>query len=109
MTCRAGRLNPAERGKKMKKLTQRQISDLSYQLTVACLAADLHYKLAAEADDAGNEDESDSHYADFHETCNTIASLLVTLTAGQIDELTARRMAYHKREQIQALYRKHTA
>ena len=92
----------------MTKLTQRQINDLSYQLQVACLAADLYQKLSEEADDAGKEDESDAHYENYHESCNSIAELLKELTGGQIDDFSAKRMAHHKREQIQALYNKHT-
>lgn len=92
----------------MKNLTRHQINDLAYQLQIACSAADLHWELSEEADSAGNEGESDKHYSDYYEACETISALLIKLTSGKIDEFTAKRMAHHKRAQIQTLYNKHT-
>lgn len=89
-------------------MTQKKINSLSYSLTIACLAADLHYKLSEEADETGDEAQSDIYYSDYHKSCDNIAEILVELTGGEIDNKTAKRMAHFKREEILALYDKHT-
>lgn len=87
-------------------MTQSKINSLSYSLTVSCLAADLHWKLMEESDTVGNEIESDAHYADYHNSCESIIETLIALGGGKIDKKAATQMAHYKRAEIQALYAK---
>ncbi|MDR2043434.1 MAG: hypothetical protein LBQ15_03525 [Clostridium sp.] len=63
-------------------------------------ASNLH---AASIDEYISEQAQDQAYLDYHSTVEEIAKELTKMTGGQIDGLTAKRMAHFKRNEIKQL------
>jgi len=60
----------------------------------------------ASFDEHISEDAQDAAYSDYHSTIKQIAAAIETLTNGQIEGLTAQRMAHFKRNEIASLIRR---
>jgi len=58
---------------------------------------------AMSMDDSISEDAQDEAYAEYYATVERIAAKLQSVTGGQIDDLAAKRMSHHKRNEIKAL------
>lgn len=71
------------------------------ELLIYINAANIHHELSM--DETLTEEEQDIEYACFWESVNEIAKILVKITDGKIDEFTAKRMAAHKRNEIEKI------
>ena len=61
---------------------------------------------AASFDEYISEDAQDAAYRDYQSTIKQVAAAIETLTNGQIEGLTAKRMAHFKRHEIVSLIRR---
>jgi len=61
---------------------------------------------AASFDENISEGAQDAAYSDYHSTIKQVAAAIETLTNGQIEGLTAQRMAHFKRNEIVSLIRR---
>ena len=50
-----------------------------------------------------SEEQQDTEYGYFWDSVNEIAKILAKITDGKIDEFTAKRMAVHKRNEIEQI------
>ena len=64
--------------------------------------ADRLYKLSI-LDEDMLEEESDKYYSEYHDVLHEIADWVVKFSMGQIDKMTAFKMAVHKRSELLSL------
>ena len=71
------------------------------ELLIYINAANIHHELSM--NETLTEEEQDIEYGYFWDSVNEIARILVKITNGKIDEFTAKRMAAHKRNEIEQI------